>query len=265
MAAVFGLGNFVSDPRDRAFGRAILISLLLHGLLLVGTGFLKKPPLEMASPGPIVARLVPPRAETSMASPEEPAPPVEPTPPPPPPPPVPQKSSPVPAPAAPKAPPLATPSQQPSPAPSVAAPFQPSSAPAPSAPPAAAPVEPIARADPQPPARSSPPPPAPNSPSQEDAGTIERYRLDVMKAAVRYTTRPNVPGMRDEATAVVRMVIGNNGLIASISVQRSAGYEVLDRNAVDTLRKAKPLVPIPTALRGKEFPIDVPFYYQVTN
>ena len=68
-----------------------------------------------------------------------------------------------------------------------------------------------------------------------------------------------------ETTAVVRMQIGANGLIASIAIQKSAGHEILDKNSVETLRKAKPLVQIPTALRGKEFSIDVPFIYQLKH
>lgn len=277
MAAVLGSGHRAAVPSDRAFAIAVLVSVALHGVLLFGFNILHKPAARMVSPGPIVARLVQPRVETTIAPPQE-AP--KPEPPSTAPPPVQEKSAPrVPAPgrAAPEPrpaprpaepPPLAAPAQQPSPAPSVPA-APPPSAPAAPASPAASPPPPpesLAKADPQPPARSAPAPSAP-APSQVDAGTVERYRLDVINAASRYKTNPRVPGMRDikETTAVVRMVIGANGLIASISVQKSAGHEVLDRNSVETMRKAKPLVQIPAALRGKEFSIEVPFIYQLKD
>ena len=67
---------------------------------------------------------------------------------------------------------------------------------------------------------------------------------------------------RWETTSIVRLVIGTNGLIASISVVKSGGHEVLDRNAIDMVRKAKPLAQVPQGLRGREFSVDVPVIYQ---
>ena len=93
---------------------------------------------------------------------------------------------------------------------------------------------------------------------------IGRYRQDVIVAAGRYKTNPRIPGMREikETTSIVRMVIGTNGLIAASSVVKSGGHEVLDRNAMDMVRKAKPLAQVPPGLKGKEFSVDVPVIYQ---
>lgn len=271
MSAVLGPGEFTTGRRDRAIRVAVAASVVLHGILLFSSNLLNRPKAEIVAPGPIVARLMPARAETSLAPPLEPAAAVQPPPPPAsakpaaPPPAVssrvPAESRAAPKPAEPE--PVSTPAA--APANAAPQPGAPSATPLPAAAPApSAATQKLAKADPQPVVR---PGSAPNTPAPEDAGTVERYRMDIINAATRYKTNPRVPGMREikETTAVVRMQIGANGLIASIAVQKSAGHEILDKNSVETLRKAKPLVQIPTALRGKEFAIDVPFIYQLKD
>lgn len=66
-----------------------------------------------------------------------------------------------------------------------------------------------------------------------------------------------------EGKAEIRMVIGANGMISSITVKTSAGHEILDAQALDMIRKAKPLTQIPAALRGKEFTVDVPVVFSL--
>jgi TonB family protein len=46
-------------------------------------------------------------------------------------------------------------------------------------------------------------------------------------------------------------------------VKSSSGYEILDNVAVDMIKKAKPLTPIPAALRGKEFTVDIPVIFDL--
>jgi len=58
-----------------------------------------------------------------------------------------------------------------------------------------------------------------------------------------------------EGTVEVTMVVAANGVISSISVKTSSGYKTLDDQALEMFRRAKPLVAIPPALRGKEFTV----------
>jgi len=44
------------------------------------------------------------------------------------------------------------------------------------------------------------------------------------------------------------MVIGADGLLASVSVKTGSGHEVLDSHALEMFKRAKLLVPIPSAL-----------------
>jgi len=245
---------------NRVFHYAVLASIVFHGLLL---SLAPRDPAKRQSalPGPIVARLVqpaavsaPPQAEPQkpQAEPQPASPPVtEPTPPP--------KPSPLAKPA-PKTPakaaePPRTPAR-PSPTPT------PSADPAPSAPPTATPSSgPVPRADPQPGTPATAPPS-----TDIDAGSLAQYRLQLIGMAKRYKRYPRVAMDNNwEGDVVVRMVIGANGMISSVSVKTSSGHEILDKQAIEMFTKAKPLVPIPSALRGKEFTIEMRAIYNLKD
>jgi protein TonB len=242
---------------QRAFHFAVLASLVFHGSLLFLFSLDKQAKRESAAPGPIIARLVAPAA----------APPPAPTPPQP----EPAKPRAEPAPKPPVQPVIKpAPAPKPSPVPSPvrretstppvqSAPPQPASPsaaePAPAAP--AAPSAPVSRTDPQ--------AAAPAAPSA-DTGTLEIYRMDLMRMARNYKRYPRVALDNNwEGRVVVRMVIGANGMIASISVLTSAGHEVLDKQALDMIQKAKPRVQIPAALRGREFSLEIPVIYNLKD
>jgi TonB family protein len=46
-------------------------------------------------------------------------------------------------------------------------------------------------------------------------------------------------------------------------VVRSSGHELLDKQAIDTVTKA--FVPVPPALRGKEFAFDIPVIFNLKD
>jgi protein TonB len=246
------------NDQDRAFHYALLLSIALHGALLFGLNSFHEPARQPAAPGPIVARLAQPAAPAAPA----PAPRPELTKPQ-----APEKPPPaakhVPA-AKPR--PLAKPAAkapatlpQPSGAPPQAeAPTSRSDAPTPAAP--AAPTGPaIARVEPT---------PAPAAPSAEafDAGSLAQYRLQLISAARKYKRYPRVAMDNNwEGDVVVRMVIGANGMIAALSIQSSSGYDVLDQQALEMFKRAKPLVQIPPALRGRQFTIELRAIYSIKD
>jgi len=254
-------------PDNRGFGKAVLVSVVFHGLLLASWQMTQKPVQKPSiAPGPIVARLAaPPKqaAAPEQASPtpdppkprvEEPPPPAQPAPPvaaKPPPTPV-AKPSPV-AKAAPSPTPSAAPAKpnaEPTPAP--AAPAAPS-----------APAAPVAKGDPAPAASPSA---APAPSVDADPGTLRQYQLAIITTARKYKRYPRAAMDNNwEGKVEVRMVIGANGMIASISVKTSTGHELLDKTALDMITKAKPLTPIPAALRGKEFTVDVPVVFSLKD
>lgn len=208
---------------NRVFHYAVLLSILVHGLVL-----LSAPRLNPASkrvevwPLPIAARLVQPAPTPEPVMPEPPAP-------------KPEVSKPRPRP-------------EPAPVAKAAAPEQAPAAPATAPEPVATPA-PSAVEAPQAAA------PAPRAGAQSDADSIARFRLQVIEAAARYKRYPRVA--QDNAwqgRAGVRVSFGADGRRSSVTVVRSSGYEALDRQALETVNQAE--VPVPAALRGKQFAFD---------
>jgi protein TonB len=257
MAALLGGGEYARGVTGRTLEYALVASLALHVALLVAfprTQFAT--PEIPPTPAPLVARLQP----------EKPAPPPKPaveTPQPsvatPPPAPVP-KAAPVPVPkpkAKPK--PVAKPVARTEP-PSEAQP----AAPMPPAPASAAAVE-TAPAAPPPVASLAPQRAAPEATAdQGDDAMLARYRLAVIEAARRYKRYPRAALDNNwNGKAEVHMAIGANGMIDSMSIKSSSGHEILDRQALAMIRKAKPLTPIPASLRGRPFAVDIPVIFSL--
>ena len=247
-----------ASPDNSAFSYAVLASILLHGVLLFAMPALREGKRPPVTPGPIVARLVQPQTAPATAAPQaeptvpqpEPKPQVEP-------PPLPVVT-PTPKPsaiakAAPKPPP---------PAPVAPAPATPSAEPAPASPPpasAATTPGPVAKVDPQAGAPSA----APRA-DAADTGSLARYRVDVATQASRFKRYPRVAMDNSwEGRVVVGVTVRANGVNASYSVLVSSGHEILDKQAVDMVTKARPRAEIPPALRGREFTFEIPVTFDL--
>ncbi len=213
---------------SRAFNYALAFSLLLHALLLFGLPGFRDAKRPSIAPGLITARLVQPQA---------------------------LPAAPAVAPA-----PIARSALRPAPQLEPAAPLAPSipASPAASAESASAAPAPGAEAEPQ------AGPVAPSAEPAADAGSVDQYRLQLIGAAKRYKRYPRVAMDNNwEGNVVVRMVIGADGMIASVSVKTGSGHEVLDQQALEMFKRAKPLVPIPSALLGKEFILELRAIYNL--
>ncbi len=106
--------------------------------------------------------------------------------------------------------------------------------------------------------------PAPGQTDAADRGTLDQYRLALLGAANRYKRYPAIAMEKGWAGRVeIRIVIGANGLMQSIAVKTSSGFDLLDRTAVDMVTKAKPMTTIPPALRGREFAVDIPVIFSL--
>jgi len=212
----------------RAFNYALALSLLLHALLLFGLPGFRDAKRPSIAPGLITARLAPPQALPAAPAVAPPA-------------------------------PIARPALRPAPRLEPAAPLAPSipASPAASAESTSAAPAPSAEAEPE---------AGPIAPSaaQEDAGSVDQYRLQLVSAAKRYKRYPRIAMDNNwEGDVVVRMVIGADGMIASVSVKTGSGHEVLDSQALEMFKRAKPLVPIPLALLGKEFILELRAIYNL--
>ena len=253
-------GGMQLTEQERALLWCVLASIALHALVLFGMSRQEAPAPASKAVLVLTARLAPlaaaPQAPPRVAPPE----PVRPKP-----------AEPVQAPRPAPVTPIATP-----------APSTQKSAPAEQAKPAAPETVPqppaAAEAAAQPsapvPARAAPQA-APGAPgteasarsgSEADAGTLEQYRLALIVATRRYKRYPAIAMEKGwQGRVEVRMLIGANGMVVNASIKTSSGHEVLDNQALDMLKKGKTTVPIPVALRGREFSIDVPVIFNLDN
>lgn len=223
---------------SRAFHYALAASLALHALLLVAFPDLADTARRAASiPPQIIARLMEPEPAPPVPVP---APPVQaPTPPVPP-----EKKK---APAAKKpAPVISTP--HPAPTPSVPAVADPVPAP---------PPPPLAAMDPKPATPAAAPQPAP----PPESLSRDQYRLQLIDEARRHKRYPPLARENNwQGDVRVDVAISANGR-PTVTLKGSSGYEVLDRQALDMFAQAARSVPVPPALRGKEFSFEVRAVY----
>ncbi|MGH8726504.1 MAG: energy transducer TonB, partial [Burkholderiales bacterium] len=221
----------ISTGHNRVFHYAVLASLVLHALLLFGFPDLIDTARRAVSfPPPIIARLLQP--EPAPAKPQ------------------PAKETAKPAPPAakpaPELPVAAAPDiRAEKPAPRIEAP----------APPAPAASPPVAVIEPRTAAPSPPPAEAPESLSRD------QYRLQLIDEARRHKRYPPLARENNwQGEVPVRVLVGANGR-ASVTLRGSSGYEVLDRQALEMFGQAARAVPVPQALRGREFALDLRAVY----
>jgi periplasmic protein TonB len=227
----------VSD--NRAFHYALGASLALHALaLFTMPQFIDTARRAASIPPQIIARLMEPAPPAPEPVPPVDEPRIKALPPPKPKAAKPKLERPIavekPVPAA---PPIAT---EPAPA-----------APVPAPPPVAA-VEPRAPA----PAPAQPAPqPAPESLSRD------QYRVQLIDEARRHKRYPPLARENNwQGDVRVGVTIGANGR-PTVTLKGSSGYDVLDRQALEMFTQAARSVPLPPALRGQEFSLEVRAIY----
>jgi protein TonB len=244
---------------NRAFNYAVLASIVLHAALLFGISVRERVrPVEPA--GPLVARLIeaPATAPAPAAAAAPRSEPVKPQ----------AAARPRPKPAAPKPVAKAQPAPRVEPAtePAAEAPQSNEKEPATPVPePAAPPV--TAGVDSAPSARSSASPgEAGATQAGADARSVAEYRLQLIGAAPRYKRYPRVARENNwEGLVALRMAFSASGRVASLSVTKTSGYDVLDQQAMEMFKSAAAAVPVPPLLRGREFAFDLAVTYYFTE
>lgn len=104
-------------------------------------------------------------------------------------------------------------------------------------------------------------PPAATASAPSDAATLGQYRVQLIGAARRFKRYPEAARENNWAgNVVVGVAVGADG-IARTSVRKSSGRPVLDQQALEMFQQAARAVPVPPALRGKEFSLEVRAIY----
>jgi len=97
-----------------------------------------------------------------------------------------------------------------------------------------------------------------------DAGLLDAYRLALIDAAKRYRRYPVQAMERGwQGRVEIRIAIGADGMIKRTHVKTSSNYQILDEQALDMVKRSKPLIQIPSALRGREFSVDIPVIFEL--
>jgi protein TonB len=104
------------------------------------------------------------------------------------------------------------------------------------------------------------------TPDAVDPGSLGQYRLALIGAARRHKLYPDTARERGwEGRVAIELVIAADGTLADASVKQSSGHGVLDREALEMLRRAARLTPVPPSLQGREFRLDVPVLFELKN
>ena len=100
----------------------------------------------------------------------------------------------------------------------------------------------------------------------EDPGSLEKYRLQLKVVAAKYKRYPRLANDNDwKGLVALRMIVAPSGEVASLTVTKTSGYDVLDRQAREMFMKAAADVPVPPVLRGKQFSVEVAVDYYLTD
>ncbi len=91
--------------------------------------------------------------------------------------------------------------------------------------------------------------------------TINDYRAQLLGAAGRFKRYPEEARENNwTGDVVVGVAVGATGA-AQVGLRRSSGHAVLDRQALEMFQQAARTVPLPEALRGREFRLDLRAVY----
>lgn len=96
--------------------------------------------------------------------------------------------------------------------------------------------------------------------------SIAQYQLALNIAAKKYRDYPRYARQREwEGRVTVRLDIGADGRAQQVRVTKSSGYELLDNTAQEMLRKAQRDTPVPDALRGRPFIVEVAVLFELKD
>jgi protein TonB len=98
----------------------------------------------------------------------------------------------------------------------------------------------------------------------DDGKIIRDYRNGLMDYARRFRRYPAQAMERGwEGRVEIRVTVRPDGMIESAVVKTPSGYQILDDQALDMVKRAQTRTPIPPALRGREFTVDIPVSFEL--
>lgn len=97
-----------------------------------------------------------------------------------------------------------------------------------------------------------------------DADGLRQYRLALAKEARRYKRYPALARERNwEGVVTVTISIPLPGALPLVSLGKSSGHEILDRQALEMIGQAVLAASLPESLRGKAVSVSLPVRYSL--
>lgn len=99
-----------------------------------------------------------------------------------------------------------------------------------------------------------------------DPALLQKYRVGVATFAQQYKRYPAQAIERGwEGRVEIRITVRPTGAIESARIKTPSGYQILDDQALDMVRRALARTPVPPSLLGREFSIDIPVIFELQS
>jgi protein TonB len=127
---------------------------------------------------------------------------------------------------------------------------------------------PAPKAEPKPTVVAQPTPPEPPKPvtvnQEEIDNSRNQYGSLLSRESAQYKQYPKIAQMRGwQGDVAVDIQIDGNGNVLSTKIHTSSGFESLDKQALEMVKKASPFPMPPAALRAKPFNVLVPVSFRL--
>lgn len=114
------------------------------------------------------------------------------------------------------------------------------------------------------PSAKAAPAPSVNALAEAAADALAAYRRQLSEAFAREHSYPRIAAMRGwEGEVRLRLKVARKGNLLAIALERSSGFDVLDRDALALLESYGQLPPLPDALDSSEISVVVPINYKL--
>jgi len=99
-----------------------------------------------------------------------------------------------------------------------------------------------------------------------DGDAMRGYRMALSRSALQHMRYPTLAQQQGwTGRTEVRIAVRGDGAHSDIALLLSSGYEALDREALETLRRAATSTPLPAQLQGREFTLDLPVIFELQD
>ena len=109
-------------------------------------------------------------------------------------------------------------------------------------------------------------PPKPEHSQAAVDNALGEYGNALGRAIAKHKQYPKIAQMRGwQGDVLLDLKLDGNGKVLSATVSESSGFEALDKQALEMVRKASPFPAPPEALRSRTFNITVPVSFKLEN